>query len=389
MSTSTPLHLPDLSIQGFRGIDNLIISRLGQVTLIAGKNSVGKTTVLEAVQVYASRGHFPVLYDLLMGREEVFSATDEDGEDVREPNWAALFHGRTASGIACISVGSANVGEPLTIEATVTQSDSLSDQQSSFMERFYPDALTNDSLYTLKQKFQGKESWIPVVFRPDDSGAVGSIIHYPSRYLPRRFRRRVPGEEPPPGIKCQFLGPGLLSNNDIARFWDSVALTDDESRATRVLSLIFGDDAERVAVIGDETIRGRYGRRVVVKLRSHDRPVPLKSLGDGALRLFGAALAIANSRGGFLLIDEAENGIHYSVHRNYWRMVLQGARDNNVQVLATTHSWDCIRGFAQAAVEEEAEGVLVRLERNGERLRAVEYSEEALHVAAEQGIEVR
>ena len=71
-------------------------------------------------------------------------------------------------------------------------------------------------------------------------------------------------------------------------------------------------------------------------------------------------------------------------------MVLQAAQENNVQVLATTHGWDCIKGFAQAAVEsQDVEGVLVRLSGQDGRLRAVEYSEEEIAVAAEQGIEVR
>ena len=106
--------------------------------------------------------------------------------------------------------------------------------------------------------------------------------------------------------------------------------------------------------------------------------------------MLGVALALANSRDGFLLIDEAENGIHHAVQRDFWRMVLQTARDNNVQVLATTHGWDCVRGFAQAATELAAvEGVLVRLERRANRVRAIEYTEDELAVAARDGIEVR
>ena len=129
---------------------------------------------------------------------------------------------------------------------------------------------------------------------------------------------------------------------------------------------------------------------MVVRLEGHRHPVPLKSLGDGAMRLLGVALALANSRDGFLLIDEAENGIHHTLQRDFWRMVLQTAEDNNVQVLATTHGWDCVRGFAQAAAELDAiEGVLVRLERNGNRTRVVEYPEDELIVAARDGIEVR
>ncbi len=183
----------------------------------------------------------------------------------------------------------------------------------------------------------------------------------------------------------------MLANRDIARLWDKVALTDDEDRAVEALRLIYGDTVERVAVIGDDTSsRSRYGRRVMVRLAGQERPVPLRSLGDGAVRLFGVALALANSQGGFLLIDEAENGIHHTIQRDFWRMVLLTAEANDVQVFATTHSWDCAAGFARAAVDtEDVSGALVRLESDGVHTRAVEYSERQLRVAAEQGIEVR
>ena len=68
--------------------------------------------------------------------------------------------------------------------------------------------------------------------------------------------------------------------------------------------------------------------------------MPLRTLGDGAMRCFAVALALAKSTNGFLLIDEAENGIHHSIQPKFWNMVLQTAQRNNVQVIATTHSWD-------------------------------------------------
>ena len=169
-----------------------------------------------------------------------------------------------------------------------------------------------------------------------------------------------------------------------------MALTEKEDLSLQALHLT---DAgiQRVAVVGDEEQPfGGRGRRVVVKLQNHPRPVPLKSLGDGVTRLFAAGLALANSRDGFLVLDEAENGIHYSVQESFWRMVLRASHQHNVQVLATTHSKDCLTGFARAAVDTEAEGVYIRLERDADdHVRAVEYTEKELFTVAEQGIEAR
>ena len=40
------------------------------------------------------------------------------------------------------------------------------------------------------------------------------------------------------------------------------------------------------------------------------------------------------------LVHEVENGVHYSVLPDVWRFVFRAARVHNVQVFATTHSWD-------------------------------------------------
>ena len=71
-------------------------------------------------------------------------------------------------------------------------------------------------------------------------------------------------------------------------------------------------------------------------------------------------------------------------------MVLKTAQENDVQVLATTHGWDCIVGFAKAVNETpEEDGLLLRLDRDGGQVRAVDYTEAQLRVAADQRIEVR
>ena len=99
------LHLPSLSVRGFRGIGNLSISRLGRVTLIAGKNGVGKTTVLDAVRLYAARSRYSILTSILQSREELIQGVNEDGDEVLAPDWEALIHSCNTSSDACISIG--------------------------------------------------------------------------------------------------------------------------------------------------------------------------------------------------------------------------------------------------------------------------------------------
>ncbi len=389
MAGANQLHLPDLMIQGFRGIDELSIPRLGRVTLLAGKNGVGKTTVLDAVRVYAERGRYAVLFELLRSREEVSIAVNDAGISGIEPDLAALFYGWDIPKDGCIIIGPGNAADQLKIEPAFLTADLLSAERISLAQQSFPHLLQNADKHVqaLRIKFRDGEQIEPLI-----SGRSAN-----DRDLLRIVFRQVDG--PPPRIECESLGPGLVSNNDLARFWDRVALTDDESRAMEAIRLIFGDDVDRVAVVGEDvpststsalSRKDWGGRRVMVKLRSYNRPVPLKSLGDGALRLFGVALALANSKGGFLLMDEVENGIHHTVQQSFWRMVLKTAQENNVQVLATTHSWDCVRGFALASSEDEdAEGILVRLSRLDGKSWADVYSQKNLRVAAEQGFEVR
>ena len=135
---------------------------------------------------------------------------------------------------------------------------------------------------------------------------------------------------------------------------------------------------------------GSPGRGALVCVEGGAGRRPLKSLGGGAVRLFGVALALLRSSGGLLLIDGAEGETHHSMQRAFWHMVLRRAQEHNVQVIATTHSWDCIRGFAAASAElEHVEGLLYRLSDSRGPLRAVDYSEEGLLTATKQGIEVR
>ncbi len=367
------LHLPSLNIAGFRGIHSLDLPHLGQVTLLAGKNGIGKTTILEAIRVYASRGDIRLLSNFIEDREELILGSDEDGGKTLIPDFSSLFYEFDPKiendQPPIIRISAEGKPEELTLQLVDDQ-----EPATLFSE--------NITFKVLKITVGSNNRTIP----------VGSMYYHDRIRLRthRLFRNGSNAEAWLDPIKLESLGPGLIKTVDVARLWDSVALTHAEEFVTEAIRLVIGDSLERLAVIGDPSIPYlRKGRRAVAKLKSSMTPIPLKRLGDGAQRLLGIALALANSQNGILVIDEVENGIHHSIQHLLWRMIFKTAVENNIQVIAATYSRDCIYNFAVAANETPAVGTLYRLEHFGDDLHAVHYSEENLMVAAQQEIEVR
>ena len=369
------LHLRDLSIAGYRGLDRLNISRLGRATLIAGRNGVGKSTVLEAILLFASRCEMSVLSGLLYEREEELSGTGVHDTRFWYPNWISLFNGRILSEFSCASFGPHDPGDQIHIRPT--WQDPTPDSHSTSRPEY---SVPNTLLIQYKNTKRAVHFEDPIKLPP-----VTSPVYKNSTRQLGLFDRSDHVLQEIPFVR---LGPGLVPNSTIDLLWREVALTDAEERSIDAVRLAVKQPVDRIAVVSNPSNRRT---EVLVRLAGSEAPVPLKSLGDGALRLFTIALALANCRDGFLLIDEVENGVHYSVQRDFWNMVLNTARNNNVQVIATTHGWDSVVGFAQSTLQnEDTECALVRLQTTTKgRTVAVEYSEDEIRVAAEQGIEVR
>jgi predicted ATP-dependent endonuclease of OLD family len=72
-------------------------------------------------------------------------------------------------------------------------------------------------------------------------------------------------------------------------------------------------------------------------------------------------LGIQPAAGGVLLIDEFENGLHFSVQKRLWELIFELAKTLDIQVFATTHSWDCIEAFTHAAETKQDDAVLVKV----------------------------
>jgi hypothetical protein len=82
-------------------------------------------------------------------------------------------------------------------------------------------------------------------------------------------------------------------------------------------------------------------------------PIAVNMLGDGMHKLMHIALVMFANPSGVILIDEIENGVHYSFLPRLWEVIGKLAVETQCQILATTHSYECIKAAEQLTTGEE------------------------------------
>jgi AAA15 family ATPase/GTPase len=120
------------------------------------------------------------------------------------------------------------------------------------------------------------------------------------------------------------------------------------------------------------------------------RLVPVPLMGEGMGRLLTILLAIAEAKGGLVMVDEIDTGFHYSILRDVWLAIARAARENDVQILATTHSWECVTAAHESFAASETYDLRIhRLDRIDESVTSVTYDRETAEVAVASGLEMR
>lgn len=122
----------------------------------------------------------------------------------------------------------------------------------------------------------------------------------------------------------------------------------------------------------------------------YNRFLPLSLMGEGMERYLSFVLSILMAENGTVLIDEIENGFHHAILDKIWSNLAKLARKYNVQIIATTHSHECIRAAHESFKQDaEYDFILHRLDRVGERIEDVTYDKEVLEAALKSDMEIR
>jgi AAA15 family ATPase/GTPase len=113
-------------------------------------------------------------------------------------------------------------------------------------------------------------------------------------------------------------------------------------------------------------------------------------MGQGFNRLLGIYSEVIAAEAKVLLIDEIENGLHYSVMPQVFEGLFNAVKELDIQIFATTHSWECIVAADDAARKSSSYDLnVIRLDRVGEDITATAMDGKTLATARDLKWEMR
>lgn len=386
--------LTSLVIRNFRTLQDLHVPQLGRVNLIVGKNNSGKSSILEALRIYAQHASQTLLDELVANHDETIrtqsNAVTDDDDQIPYQNF---FTGRTfpSSSEGAIYIGDHSERDFIKIAHTFYTEERIA-------------AAEGEGVGTMRRVAKAKSEVI------EEEGYVGQALLVTSSRREKANWISISGSlgrgslgrgwQPRPGLDPLSLPVGyvptnILPSSNLADLWDSVALTNYDKLVLAGLKII-EPRVEGIAFVKRDAVRARSGaeRTAILKLEGAERPVALNSMGDGMIRVLQLLLLLVPAKGGLYLVDEFENGLHYSVQEKVWEMIFVLAKTNNVQVFAATHSWDCIEAFKNVAMRSDEPATLFRVGRSVKtsdkgKIIATVFDKEALAQLTQIDAEVR
>lgn len=353
-----------LTVRNFRCFREICVEPLERINLIAGTNNAGKTSLLEAVFLLIgwNNPQLPTTINVLRGISQ-FEPTPED-------LWGWLFHNkRTGTPAVVEGIGHEGKGETLEIRLTELSKPPSFDEES---RKFVIEEENVGSTTPLRSPGL-------VLRHTDREAAVHECVAYIARDKQLKFAP-VPDTAVSMGIFLTARSRGI--KEDAERF-SKLEETGRQDEVVEVLAKL-EPRLRRLSILVSSGIPVICGDIGIGKL------LPLPLMGEGMVRLLSMVLAIMTATHGVVLIDEVENGLHYSALGDVWRAIGHAARKADTQIFATTHSWECIKAAHEAFSPEDAyDFALHRVDKVDGDIASVTYDREALDASLAAELEVR
>ena len=347
-------HLTSFKAVHYRGIDGLSLPRLSQANLVTGVNGIGKTALIEAMWLFTGRYN-----PLLLWNANIQRSNSPVLDPVsRLSNGALELHG---------AENGSNHRMKSAFEEVANITPPASIREAAQQNLMQPPLVGRIKTYLDGELTKGSGN----AMQPTPWGMV------------------VHNTPPPPAPRANCVIESTKFQLDTAgehlQRYSDIVRDNHKEELTNAINLILP------GINGLEILTNRTGESYLSATTSDGVQLPLYDLGGGVVRLFRLMLSFFASRDGILLVDEMEYGIHHSALGELWERTRQWMREWNVQLVATTHSDECIEAAMAAFSDAPEELSIHKLFMNDEKgmVEAATFTDESLEGARNLDLEVR
>lgn len=348
----------NIEIKNFRGIDHLKIDDFSRVNVFLGQNNSGKTTVLEAIAMLMAMSNpdIPQAINAVRARKPFSKFIDIQ----------YFFKNLDVSASPEVMAEQTDGNSRHLKLALSYVFDELADPQNEPQQMG-----TVKYVNTLEMNFdisrgasnQGYQSWLRV-------NSQGLVVN---RKVADGYLEN----------KRAWLTPSDLMTSNLA---NDLAELFKRNRKDAILALLklFDSHITGIEILTDDIYVGFEGKTQMLSL---------SMMGDGLRRYLNIVAAAANPLIDILLIDEIDNGLHYSIYGKLWQSLFALAHATDKQIYVTTHSKETLfylNDMLQEAPDYKSDMRLYTLERTIKKgMQAYMYTYEGLAEACGNDVELR
>lgn len=343
-----------LHIENFRCFRNFTLEGIRPITLIGGANNVGKTALLEALFFVFAYSNPDLFHKINMIRRNKLTNFSTD------IIWEHFFYEKNINNSLLIDLHKSNECISLSMKKseTIMPGNMFIVPQNKELRM-----LPNTYPLNIKFDFCG-ELFTANCFLTQ----VGLAINWDITPQLNFF------------IRAKYIGIGSDEPNELAVQFGKIIKSGKKQLITESLKYI-DSEIEDISTVAEEIPR-------LYIQKENKPPLPLSVMGNGISKLMEIICSIIEYEGGTLLIDEIETGFHHSFYPKLWEIIERLSKIMNVQIFATTHSYECTEA-AFESFEDKENFCYVRLNKEEDNVSPSLFQNDTLSYAFEKSLEIR
>lgn len=354
--------LSSIHVHNYRLFREFEVPEFRRLNVFVGKNNVGKTSLLEALQLLHKSGHQTPLKPEADIRD---IKSDEHRSNVTKnilgkPHFSGLKRKHS------ILIEGRHERNGL-VKLEIVPRDAKEENPSQFRENLKRLGSRNSSNSATDLRYKKSNRNSVTASTQEGSDSCLEI-------------QRTSNDASSNGVM-------IIAPNNQNQHMDAIRLAElRKQRKAEMITDLLKSIEPRIETIEDRSSSSTSTIWVDIGLKEL---VPLSAVGNGITQIFRILLAILSCPRGIILIDEIENGLHHSILPKLWGTINEASKESNVQIVSTCHSYECVSAMLGAVEEKDFYVYRLQRQNDGSRIECIAIEPQVLRTAIEYGMEIR